>query len=42
MKNKLLLLFSGIALLILAAVALAGCQASNTPLVFPINKQASR
>jgi uncharacterized protein YggE len=31
MKNKLLLLFSGIAILILVAVSLVGCQASSTP-----------
>jgi uncharacterized protein YggE len=31
MKNKLLLLFSGIAVLMLIVIALVGCQASNTP-----------
>ena len=31
MKKKLLLLFSGIAILMLAAVSLVGCQASSTP-----------
>ena len=31
MKNKLLLIFSGIAILMLAAVSLVGCQSAGTP-----------